>query len=85
MLKQLYVVYDKVADTIIGGIVQENNDAPAMRAFSDALGTPDSILAKHPEDYALLHIGEIRPSGEIIPCDPQTIITGKLWKEMNNA
>lgn len=84
--KRLYQVYDIVAETVIGGIVQESNDAPAIRAFTDALRNKDSLLAQHPEDYQLLALGELFSSGQIVPLDkPEIILTGKTWKEMNNA
>lgn len=84
--KRLYQVYDIVAGTVIGGIVQETNDAPAIRSFTDALRNKDSILAQHPEDYQLLLLGEQFSSGLINPLpNPEVILTGKTWKEMNNA
>lgn len=30
----------------------------AVRMFSDACGDANSALAKHPEDYTLMHLGE---------------------------
>ena len=87
MIKRLYTVFDIVANTTVGGIVQEMHDAPAIRAFSDALGAKESILAAHPADYELRYIGLIETdTGTITPeSKPETIITGKLWKEINNA
>jgi hypothetical protein len=37
MRKQLYVVYDIVALTTLGPVFMEPHDAPAIRAFSDAI------------------------------------------------
>lgn len=86
MRKRLYTVFDILANTTVGGIVQEMHDAPAIRAFSDALGNKESILAAHPADYELRYLGEIETDGGMIyPTLPETIITGKLWKEMNDA
>lgn len=84
-MKRLYQVYDLVAATIIGGMIQEVNDAPAIRAFGDALGTKDSILAAHPEDYELRYLGTIDDHGFITDTGPDTIFKGSTWKELKNG
>lgn len=90
MPKSLYMVYDLVAKTVIGGLIQEMSDAPAIRAFHDALSHRDSILAQHPEDFNLLLIGSIMSDGTIItpPDGVYAVATGAAWaaqKEPVNA
>lgn len=80
MLKQLYMVYDLVAETVLGGIIQETADAPAIRAFHDALGASESLLAQHPKDFNLLLIGSITSDGTVItPNQPTIVATGAAW------
>lgn len=85
MQKNLYMVYDKTAQTTIGGIIQEHRDAPAIRAFHDALGMKDSLLAQHPADYTLLQIGILEEeTGLLLPMlgdSPVVIATGSSWLE----
>ncbi|WNK14975.1 MAG: nonstructural protein [Microvirus sp.] len=84
-MKQLYTVYDVVAATIVGSIIQESLDAPAIRAFHDALKAPQSLLAQHPADYQLLLVGLIGYDGEITPAvPPKVIATGAAWAEQDN-
>jgi len=90
MNKRLYMVYDIIAGTVLPSVIVENADAPAMRAFNDALNNPQSLLGQHPADFKLLFIGETNETGLIVPqldC-PATIATGAAWltqKEQNNA
>jgi len=78
MLKQLYAVYDLVAETIVGGVIQENQDAPAIRAFADALVNPQSLLGQHPRDFNLMLLGSIVSDGTIVPASggPVVVATG---------
>ncbi|WNK13787.1 MAG: nonstructural protein [Microvirus sp.] len=88
MNKRLYMVYDLVANTVLGGIMLENADAPAMRAFNDALGNKESLLGQHPKDFNLLYLGEIAEDGTIHDCGPDIIATGASWstlRETENA
>lgn len=87
MFKQLYAVYDTVSESIIGGIIIETSDAPAIRAFHDALRMKDSLLAQHPEDYNLVNLAALDPAGYIRvgETQPQIVATGAAWKESQNA
>lgn len=89
MTKQLFTIYDIVAQTIVGPIIAEVHQAPAIRAFHDALAQPNSLLAQHPGDFTLLLIGELTLQGQYLANDlyPQTIATGSAWladKETRN-
>lgn len=47
------------------------NDATAIRNFEHAVRQPDSILASHPNDFALFKVGEYdNESGVISPVFP---------------
>lgn len=83
MQKRLYTVYDMVAGTIVGDILQALNDAPAIRAFHDALKTPNSLIGQHPADFQLLNVGIIDDDGAIyIQDNGKTVVaTGAAWLE----
>ncbi|WNK13190.1 MAG: nonstructural protein [Microvirus sp.] len=84
MSKGLYAVRDIVAQTIIGGIIMEPADAPAIRAFYDALRTKGSLLAEHPADFTLLHLGNIDlATGELMYTNTTVVATGTGWLEQN--
>jgi len=90
MLKSLYMVYDLVAKTVLGGIIQESADPPAIRTFHDALANEQSLLAQHPADFNLILVGTLTDSGTIFspPDGPATVATGSAWlssKENSNA
>lgn len=84
MIKRLYVVYDDVAHTTISGVIPEVADAPAIRAFHDALKQTDGLLGQHPADFRLIHIGDLILDEAII-VEPThgtvTVATGAQWLE----
>lgn len=88
MVKKLFAVYDKVAESVTGGIVQEASAAPAVRAFYDALATKGTGLHEHPDDYVLYELGELDvSSGLILPVlgdSPIVVATGTQWKLAQN-
>lgn len=46
----------------------QTHKAGAMRAFSDLVRDPQSLIAKHPEDFQLFSIGKFDTnSGNLIP------------------
>lgn len=59
MLKNLYVVYDKLAQTTMGQILAFPNDASAVRYFVDVASGKDTIVNKHLGDYELRRVGQI--------------------------
>lgn len=58
-MKKVYSVYDKVAMAFLSLVVFPHN-APAVRAFREALTAQDSPLSKNPGDYELYYLGELR-------------------------
>lgn len=66
----LYTVKDiKVGS--IGAVLKFRNDALAIRSFGDAVAQKDSIYNAHPEDFAIICIGEIDEESGII--DPYAV------------
>lgn len=59
-MNNIYAVYDKLAQSIIGGLHLLANDASAIRFFGDILQEQNSRLAAHPEDYDLISLGHIQ-------------------------
>lgn len=83
-MQKLFAVYDTVAATIIGGIMLQPHDGPAIRIFRDALSQADGPLAKHPDDYQLLRLGDIDDDGMITP-RVELIANGSILKELTNG
>lgn len=82
MTKYIYAVKDLVSESIVGSLIMELRDGPAIRAFHDALEpSSNSVLAKHPEDFNLLELGDIDDTGIIAGRDiPRVVATGAAWK-----
>lgn len=59
------------------------NDAVATRAFGDlVIKDKGSMIGMHPEDFALVYLGEIDlETGGIIPVSPVIVATGDNFKE----
>lgn len=89
MPKQIYAVYDRVAQDITGGLMVFTHDAPAVRIFVDALGDESTILNKHPNDFELVCLGEFdNPDGRIELTgylQHRSVLTGEAWKAGQQA
>lgn len=60
MKRKLYAIYDTRAGDIMGQILQlQSHDAVAIRDFTDIVLGANSRLAMHPDDYALVELGEL--------------------------
>lgn len=58
----LYAIYDVKAHDLLGnqmGITVHKHEATAVRMFADAAAFPNSMIGKHPEDYALVRLGHM--------------------------
>lgn len=75
-MRRLYQIYDRVGGGVVGPILDQANDAAAIRAFRDALSDERSQLAKHPGDYDLLFLGEQTPDGVVNCEDRCVVVTG---------
>lgn len=57
MKLRLYSVRDNAVGAFMRPFVARS-DGEATRNFGDEANSPESALAKHPEDYALFFVGE---------------------------
>lgn len=80
---KLYQMYDSVSMQTAGPILADTRAESATRMFTDVLKRPETLPGQYPEDFALMHIGEQNTeTGEITPCDPEIIYTGRVWKQL---
>lgn len=84
-MRKLYQVYDIKAECIIGPLMVERRDAPAIRSFTDALKDPQS-LGRHPDDYQLRYLADMNDAGFIVvPAGcPSVVMTGTAWTQLTN-
>lgn len=73
--RQLYAIYDKKAQDIIGNFIHVmRHEAVAVRMFADAIGDARTGFRNHPEDYALVRLGYITDDGiDLVPVYEQVI------------
>lgn len=89
----IYIVYDKLAQSPVGGLYLHRHDATAIRFFVDVLSDPNSQVGAHPDDFCLMHVGEIHGSDEPIKLTEniRTVLEGSTWastkaaQEKNNS
>lgn len=82
----IYVIFDSAARDILGGLQLHRHDAVAVRSFTDVATMRDSRIAAHPDDYALMKIGDLADDALTIePHAPQTIITASTLIQALNA
>jgi hypothetical protein len=61
----IYAVYDRVAESVQGGLHCFPHDAIACRFFRDVVEAPDTQVNKHPADYDLVSLGVLDAQ---VPC-----------------
>lgn len=82
MLVRLYSVYDRVAHLYADPFTAVN-DATAMRSFTLAVSSPESMLYAAPQDFQLWYLGSLdNNSGELLAyddpeCEPHKVCDGK--------
>lgn len=80
MIKGIYVVYDRVAETVVGGILMFPHHAAAVRFFKDVAADQGTSVAKHIGDHDLLclgHIDEVHALVTPLP-GPETVLAGAV-------
>ena len=78
MIKKIYAVYDKKAQTELG-LFEQPNDLVAIRDFSQVCAKEDSQIAKFADDYELMCLGTIDTETGIIKSDVKTIAQAKEY------
>lgn len=69
MLVRMYSVYDRVAQ-VYADPFSAVNDATAVRAFTIAQSSPESMLYASPGDFQLWYLGSMdNTDGEVCCCD----------------
>lgn len=78
------VIYDTIANDVIGPVQLFAHPAPAIRFFGDVAKTENTPLHAHIEDYHLLTLGILQTdeaTGQLtIEPHTETLITGAQWK-----
>lgn len=64
MYTRIYAIYDKKAQSIIGGLQLHKHDAAAIRLFSEYAKDPQTVLHKYLADFVLLHLGTLADGNE---------------------
>lgn len=82
---RLYQMRDRVAGGMLSGVLLERSDAAAIRGFADAVSDVRTPMAKHPEDYDMMFLGEQEDDGTLLPVVPPIlVVTGQAVSEMLN-
>ena len=70
---EIMSVYDTAISSYMRPFASQSIGA-AVRQFEDEYNTPDTPIAKHPEDYALFHLGTFDDSsGNIETIEPRCV------------
>lgn len=76
-MRRIYGIQDLKAQELLGTLLQIfRHDAAAIRMFTDACEHKESLVAKHPADFALVCLGHITDDNTIVP-ENRTVITGE--------
>lgn len=83
MVKNVYAIWDKSAETIVGGVHLFPNDTAAIRFFGDIAIDSQTFVSRHIDDHDLLILGKLdEEDAVLIPVDlgDKVVITGAAWK-----
>lgn len=78
-MRFIYGVFDRVAGSVTGGLMLFAADAVAVRTFGDICRDPNTMMARHPNDYDLVRLGILADNGEIGGVEFTTVITGAAF------
>lgn len=91
-MKGIYVIYDLKAGAALSGLLLHRADAAAIRQFADIASDPQTMIARHPEDYELRILGVFADESCAIHALADTadekyrvILTGAAWKASKDA
>lgn len=74
MIEGIYVLFDIKAGIALKPLMVERNDVVPIRNLTDLTNDPNTIIARNPEDFAVIHIGAINLETLAIEGDqPRTI------------
>lgn len=84
MKEKIFAAFDAKAQVYLP-IFQTGTYGSAERSFADAVNSPEHQFGKHPEDYTLMHLGEIDlETGVIEPRQPVVVATALQVKHGTN-
>lgn len=84
MIVNIYSVKDNQVDSYAAPFTSPTNGS-ALRAFADHVNDPGSMANKHPQDFALYHLGTFNDQeGTIIANMPQRIGTAAEYLKKEN-
>jgi len=83
--RQMFIIFDNVAQSWIGQIIVEKHPAPACRLFSQLLGDKNTALYSHPKDYDLWFIGYVTDEGFVDGSERRVVMTGESWLAANSG
>lgn len=85
-MKNIYGIYDNVSRTLAGPLHIFPADAAAVRMFGDIASDPQTLIARHPQDFDLVRLGSLDEEGpNLVEQMPETILTGELWAATQKA
>lgn len=86
MVRKCYAVRDTVAGVFAGGLHLHAGDPAAIRMFGDVASDRNTMIGLHPNDFELCCVGQFDEStGNLVGCEPVTVITGAAWRAAQQA
>lgn len=63
-MKRVYAILDTASEMLFGGLHLFPSDTPAIRFFGDIASDQQTMIARHPKDFALVHVGDVYDNGQ---------------------
>lgn len=81
MKSLVFSVYDAKAEAYMAPFVAASKGF-AIRMFLDEASRPDSMCAKHPEDFRLFHVGEFDDATAVVTMLPGGPVSQGLAQDL---
>lgn len=80
---KIYVIYDRRARAVVGGLHIMKHDEVARRMYTDMANDRNTIIGMHPMDYDLMSNGSFSEETGLITATKkmQPVLTGQQWIE----
>lgn len=86
MILKAYCIFDKAVKAFNAPMFVQN-EAQAVRAFSDTVNSDETVIFRHPEQFSLSYIGELDDQTGIFtaPSEPEFIVAAASLHQPRDA
>lgn len=78
MTRFVFAILDLAAADIVGQFMLLPHEAVAVRSFGEVCSNPETLVHKHPKDFALVRFGQLDDL-KLVGYDHVVVMTAEQW------